>query len=245
MRNFGGMQASGGDSIQDLRRIGIGQRPIFLMWLSRLLKPYLGRTVLHLNAGQGGLAALLSAQRDYTVYAESNDEKEQLRHIGTAKFTVKQGAFLATNQHLKEVRYDTILWPCSMRQILEQAERLHEATQLLAPYGRMLVLLFPEIDDVLGCRGEKEISHQETEFDSLIQSACLQLRQCVFLNRLGYHSLLASLRCWQLAKNCGWYQNMLDRIQFRGDLSHCDARSPAVHRLLVLVHQPQMIQFHV
>lgn len=233
------------DSIQELQSIGIGQRPIFMGWLNRLLKPYLGRTVLHLNAGQGGLAAHLSAQRQYTACTDADYQRRHEKAQKTADTAVDPNATATAIGSDDTIAYDTVLWPCSMRQLSGGSKGLQEAAKLLAPYGRVLVLLFPDASDSANFTTAAAITHEQGQLDSMAQVARLQLRQCVYLNRLGPSRLLAALRSLQVGKNRSWYHNVLDRIQFRGAAPKGHAHNLGVHRLLVLVHQPHMSHLHL
>ncbi len=134
--------------------------PQYLSWLARTLRPYLGDTVLEVNAGIGNMAGRLIARRILYVAAEKDPLHLHALHnrfLRTPNVVVQRtdpeepGGFAAM-----EGCFDTVLCLNVLEYVADPAGVLARLQAVLKPGGRIVVLvpqgpgLFGSLDRSMG-----------------------------------------------------------------------------------------------
>ena len=135
--------------------------PQYLNWLTRVLRPYLGVTVLEIGAGIGNLSGRLMGRRFHYVAAEKDPlylHALRNRFLRTPNVSVRRldPAEPADYEALDE-RFDTVLC-VNVLEYLEDPSALASMRSVLNDDGRLVVLvprgqsLYGTIDQTLGHR---------------------------------------------------------------------------------------------
>ena len=134
--------------------------PQYLSWLARVLRPYVGDTVLELGAGIGNIAARLMGRRLLYVAAEKDPlylHALRNRFLRTPNVSVLQ----LDPQHPQDYReaggpFDTVLCVNVLEYVDDPTAVVRSAASVLKPGGSLVVLapqgqaLFGTLDKTLG-----------------------------------------------------------------------------------------------
>lgn len=165
--------------------------PQYLSWLARVVRPYLGDSVLELGAGIGHMTARLMGRRLHYVAAERDPlylhalnnrflrtPNVQVRRLDPAEPADFEGF---------EACFDTVLCINVLEFLDEPALTLRAAARTLKP-GGLLVALAPQCPS-LYCGIDRRLGHRRrfsrTELAALMQAAGLRVEATQELNRIG------------------------------------------------------------
>jgi glycosyltransferase involved in cell wall biosynthesis len=180
--------------------------PQYLSWMARLLRPYVGDTVLELGAGIGNLAGRLMGRRLLYVAAEKDPlhlHALRNRFLRTPNVSVQPlDPDLPSEFQTLAERFDTVLCLNVLEYADDPAATLAAIRRTLAPEGTVVVLvpqgrsLFGSLDRSMGHKRRFE----STEAEALLNSAGFQLQKRIHLNKIGkppwwiHSKLLGSVR---------------------------------------------------
>ncbi len=165
--------------------------PQYLSWLASLIRPYLGDSVLELNAGIGNLAGRLMARRLHYVAADHdalNLHALRNRFLRTPNVTVAR-LHPDRPEDFARVsgRFDTVLCLNVLEYVEDPLATVKAAAALLAPGGR-LVTLAPQSPALYGSL-DRAMSHRrrfrQGELWALCEGAGLRVEQTRHLNKAG------------------------------------------------------------
>ncbi len=136
--------------------------PQYLSWLARTLRPYLGDTVLEVNAGIGNLAGRLISRRILYVAAEKDPLHLHALHnrfLRTPNVVVQRiDPDVSSSFATMDGCFDTVLCLNVLEYLAEPAAALARLRATLKPGGRIVVLvpqgpgLFGSLDRSMGHR---------------------------------------------------------------------------------------------
>jgi glycosyltransferase involved in cell wall biosynthesis len=141
--------------------------PQYLSWITQLVRPFLGDSVLELGAGIGNLSGRLMAKRQVYVAAEGDPlylHALRNRFLRTPNVSVVDLKAGEPEEFRKLAQtFDTVLC-MNVLEYLDQPEAtLQAAVQLLKPGGRIVVLI-PQ-DKSLFCNLDRTLGHKQ-RFDA-------------------------------------------------------------------------------
>ncbi len=182
--------------------------PNYIRWITRLIRPHLGDTVLELGAGIGTLSGRLMARRLRYVAAE-NDALSlhalQNRFLKTPSVEVVEIDPEKAEDYARiEDRFDTVLCLNLLEYAAEPAQMITMMESVLKPGGRLVVLapqntgVYGVLDESLGLRRR----FSEHGVRELLAANGLELDEVVQLNK-------ASAAMW-------WIQSKLLRRRSLG-----------------------------
>ena len=165
--------------------------PQYLSWLARVLRPYLGDTVLELGAGIGNLCGRLMGRRLHYVAAESDALHLHALH----------NRFLRTpNVEVRPIdpgnpadfagldnQFDTVLAINVLEYLDDPAASLRAVAQALKPGGRLVALvpqgagLYGTLDKVMGHRRRFDA----VEVKRLLEENGLTVERVLNFNKIG------------------------------------------------------------
>jgi glycosyltransferase involved in cell wall biosynthesis len=165
--------------------------PQYLSWITLLIRPYLGDTVLELGAGIGNLSGRLMARR--TLYVAAEHDPLYLHSLSNRFLRTPNVSVMRLNPAVPddfrklEVRFHTVLC-LNVLEYLEQPElTIKEAVRVLEPGGRLVVLspqsksLYCKLDETLGHRRRFE----RTELERMLTVCGLYVEHRHELSKVG------------------------------------------------------------
>jgi glycosyltransferase involved in cell wall biosynthesis len=163
--------------------------PNYLSWVTRLLRPYLGDTVLEVGAGIGNIAARLMARRQLYVVTERDPlhlHALRNRFLRTPNVRVVAAAHSSDLTAL-EPYFDTVIClnlleyledPVAALRILRGRLKAGGTLLLLVPQGKRL---FGSLDRALG--HQRRFARQELV--AMVKEAGYEPQRCLNVNRAG------------------------------------------------------------
>jgi glycosyltransferase involved in cell wall biosynthesis/ubiquinone/menaquinone biosynthesis C-methylase UbiE len=177
--------------------------PNYIRWITRIVRPHLGDTVLELGAGIGTLSGRLMARRLRYVAADSNDlnlHALRNRFLKTPSVDVAELEPEQAGDYQKTGGpFDTVLCLNLLEYAEDPGQLLENVTSVLKPGGRVVVLvpqnpgLYGALDESLGLKRR----FSKDGVVKLIAALGLEVEQAVQINK-------ASAMMW-------WFQAKLLR----------------------------------
>jgi SAM-dependent methyltransferase len=165
--------------------------PQYLNWLSRVLRPHLGDTVLELGAGIGNIAGHLMGRRLYYVVAEKDPlylHSLRNRFLRTPNVSVLQLDPECPDDYARaEGPFDTVLCVNVLEYVEDPASVIRSAAGVLNPGGSIIVLapqsqaLFGTLDQALGHRRR----FSQAQLRALLEQNGLSVQSMQQLNKIG------------------------------------------------------------
>ena len=165
--------------------------PQYLSWVARVIRTYLGDTVLELGAGIGNLAGRLMSRRLRYVAAERDPlylHALYNRFLRTPNVSVTRlDPASPSDFESLEQTFDTVLCLNVLEYAAEPASVIHSAAQLLNPGGALVILvpqgprLFGSVDRALGHRRRFSANDLET----MCAAESLRIEKLHQLNKAG------------------------------------------------------------
>lgn len=165
--------------------------PQYLSWITRIVRPYLGDTVLELEAGIGNLAGRLMARRQLYVAAESDDlylHSLSNRFLRTPNVSVVKLHPQQTVDYSQfDSQFDTVLC-MNVLEYLEQPEAAVAASAGLLSEGGRLVVLVPQ-GKGLYCRLDRTLGHKQrfsrVEIERMMAAQGFEIEETHHLAKVG------------------------------------------------------------
>ena len=165
--------------------------PQYLSWLTRVLRPYVGDTVLELGAGIGNIAARLMGRK--LLYVAAEKDPLYLHALGNRFLRTPNVLVLRLDperpQDYQEAGgpFDTVLCVNVLEYVDDPAAVVRSAACVLKP-GGSLVVLAPQGQALYGSL-DKTLGHQQrfsrAQLRSLLEKAGLTLAGMRQLNKIG------------------------------------------------------------
>ena len=164
--------------------------PQYLNWMTKLLRPHVGDTVLELNAGIGNLSGRLMSRRFHYVAADKDPMHLHAlgnRFLRTPNVSVRKlDAENADALGAEEGRFDTVL--CVNVLEYEDPDAVLETARRALQPGGVLIVLVPQNARLFGSL-DRAMGHQR-RFDALDLAARLgahgfEIRRTYELNKIG------------------------------------------------------------
>ncbi len=162
--------------------------PQYLNWLTATLRPFLGDTVLELNAGIGNLSGRLMSRRILYVAGEKDPlylHALRNRFLRTPNVSVRRldpEDFSANGES-----FDTLLC-VNVLEYLDSPERLIDSTRDAIKPGGSLVVLVPQSGGLFGSV-DKTLGHKRRfdrrELTALLESHGFRVRRFQEINKIG------------------------------------------------------------
>jgi glycosyltransferase involved in cell wall biosynthesis len=180
--------------------------PQYLSWLARVIRPYLGDTVLELGAGIGNLAGRLMSRRLLYVAAEKDPlhlHALRNRFLRTPNVRVRRiDPEEPADFDDRDGTFDTVLCLNVLEYLDEPRAAVESIRRLLNP-GGTLVVLVPQHPSLYGAL-DRSMGHkrrfERKELERLLASAGFDVRKAFSLNKAGtppwwiFSKLLGRLR---------------------------------------------------
>jgi SAM-dependent methyltransferase len=202
--------------------------PQYLSWLTRILRPHLGDTVLEVGAGLGSLTGRLMGRRLEYVAAERDPlyvHALRNRFLRTPNVCVRplDPAVPAQFEELRE-SFDTVLCVNVLEYLEDPAATVAAIYGTLKPGGSLLVLV-PQ-NPMLYCRIDRTLGHvrrfRASDLAGMIEKAGFRMERMYQLNKFGtlawlvYGGLLRRNRIskvtLKLFDKSVWFWRRVDRI---------------------------------
>jgi glycosyltransferase involved in cell wall biosynthesis len=165
--------------------------PQYLNWLARVLRPYLGPTVLELGAGIGNIAGNLMGRRLQYVAAEKDAlylHALRNRFLRTPNVEVLQlDPACPADYERSGSPFDTVLCVNVLEYLENPASVIQSASAVLKPGGSLVVLapqsqaLYGTLDEALGHRRR----FSKTELQALLEQHGFVVKEMRQLNKIG------------------------------------------------------------
>jgi glycosyltransferase involved in cell wall biosynthesis len=165
--------------------------PQYLSWMSGLLRPHLGDTVLELGAGIGNVAGRLMGRRVHYVAAEKDPiylHALRNRFLRTPNVSVlRLDPEQPEDYRNAGENFDTVLCVNVLEYVDDPAAVIGPAAGLLAPGGSLIVLapqsqtLFGTLDKTLGHRRR----FSKRDIHTLLEKRGLTVQRVYQLNKIG------------------------------------------------------------
>ena len=164
--------------------------PQYLSWMARVLRPYLGDTVLELGAGIGNLAGRLMGRRLYYVAAEKDPlylHALRNRFLRTPNVSVlKLDPERADDFRDAGGPFDTVLCINVLEYVQDPKSVLHSANAALKPGGNIVVLV-PQGPSLYGSL-DKTLGHQRrfsrADLKALLEQHGFQVQRIHHINKI-------------------------------------------------------------
>jgi SAM-dependent methyltransferase len=165
--------------------------PQYLSWLARVLRPYLGYTVLELGAGIGNIAARLMGRR--LLYVAAEKDPLYLHALGNRFLRTPNVSVLKLDperpQDYQEAGgpFDTVLCVNVLEYVDDPGAVVRSAASVLKPGGSIVVLapqghaLYGSLDQTLGHRRR----FSGAQLRSLVEEAGFTVSGMRQLNKIG------------------------------------------------------------
>jgi glycosyltransferase involved in cell wall biosynthesis len=165
--------------------------PQYLSWLARVLRPYLGDTVLELGAGIGNIAGRLMGRR--LLYVAAEKDPLYLHALGNRFLRTPNVSVLRLDpEHPQDYQeaggpFDTVLCVNVLEYVDDPAAVVQAAASVLKPGGSLIVLapqgqaLYGTLDKTLGHKRR----FSRAELRSLLESAGFTVAGMRQLNKIG------------------------------------------------------------
>ncbi len=202
--------------------------PQYLSWLARVVRPYLGDTVLELGAGIGNLSGRLMSRRLLYVAAEKDPlylHALRNRFLRTPNVRVRRiDPDTPSDFDDRDGCFDTVLCLNVLEYVEDPRGAIESMRGRLNPGGKLVVLapqhgfLYGALDRSLGHKRRFE----RGQLEQLLRGADFEVRRVFSLNKIGtppwliYSKLLGSLRINKLTlkifDKTVWLWRRVDRL---------------------------------